>query len=86
MTVSSDKTVKIWDIHADAPTLVEKQDAKLGVLTCLASCPDQPFVFCLGGDNKAYNFKVWDMRESEKGELVAKVTTVLPAGEHLCIS
>lgn len=66
VTVSSDKSVKIWDILSETPTLVEHQEGKLGTMTCLASCPDLPFVFCMGGDNKKYNFKVWDIRESEK--------------------
>lgn len=66
VTVSSDKTVKIWDILGETPALVEQQEGKLGTMTCLASCPDLPFIFCMGGDNKKYNFKVWDVRESEK--------------------
>lgn len=66
VTISSDKTTKIWDIVGEAPALVEQREPKLGTMTCLASCPDLPFVFCMGGDNKKNNFKVWDIRESEK--------------------
>ena len=68
MTVSADNTTKIWDIANDEPKLVKEADPKLGVLHCLSACPDLPFVFCIGGDNRDDNFKVWDIRQSKKGE------------------
>ena len=37
---------------------------RLGQLHDLATCPDAPFVVCVGGDKKDDNLKVWDIRES----------------------
>ncbi|XP_042229193.1 periodic tryptophan protein 1 homolog [Homarus americanus] len=64
VTVSYDGSVKLWDIADGKPSFIEEHCPTLGHLQCLASCPDTPFVFCMGGDNKENNFKVWDIRES----------------------
>ncbi|XP_071523909.1 periodic tryptophan protein 1 homolog [Panulirus ornatus] len=64
LTVSSDESVRIWDIGSEKPKFVMLDTPQLGTIQCLASSPDSPFVFCLGGDNKKNNFKVWDVRES----------------------
>jgi hypothetical protein len=36
----------------------------------VTSCPDAPFVVCLGGDNPSQNFLVTDIRESAQVRLV----------------
>lgn len=63
-TVSSDKAMKVWDIAGDQPVFVTERDVKLGELQVLGSCPDAPFVICMGGDKPSDNFKVMDVRDS----------------------
>lgn len=64
VTASSDKTMKVWDISTDKPEFIYEKNMKLGVLQTVTSCPDAPFVVCLGGDNPSQNFLVTDIRES----------------------
>jgi len=64
VTTSVDKSVKVWDIASGKPEYIEEKNPKLGVITSLATCPDAPFIFSMGGDNKENNFNVWDIRES----------------------
>ena len=52
MTVSQDKVLKVWDISTDQPVFVAERDVKLGQLHTLATCPDAPFVTCIGKDTK----------------------------------
>ncbi|XP_076044363.1 PWP1 homolog no child left behind [Oratosquilla oratoria] len=65
VTVSADKSAKVWDIASGKPEFIEESNPKLGLIQCLAVNPDAPFVFCMGGDNKEDNFKVWDARHSK---------------------
>jgi len=65
-TVSSDQVMKVWDIAGDQPAFVTEREVKLGQLHVLASCPDAPFVVCMGGDKSSDNFKVMDVRESSQ--------------------
>ena len=62
-----DETIKIWDVLNDKPRLIEEKNPKLGIIHTLTSCPNYPFVISAGGNNKENNFKVWDMRNSLKG-------------------
>jgi len=64
VTVSQDKTLKVWDVAGDKPEFVAERDLKLGQLHTCVTCPDAPFVTCMGGDKTSDNFKVWDIRES----------------------
>lgn len=64
VTTSVDKTVKVWDIASGKPEYIEEKNPRLGVITTLSTCPDAPFIFAMGGDNKENNFNVWDIRES----------------------
>jgi len=64
LTSSQDRMLKVWDISDQAPHFVAERDMKLGLLHDLGSCPDAPFVVCVGGDKKDDNFKVWDIRET----------------------
>lgn len=82
VTVSSDNTVKIWDILGEEPKLIKEDNPKLGVLHCLSPCPDMPFVFCMGGDNRENNFKVWDIRNSKKVRTTFCNRIGLPADEN----
>jgi len=63
-TASSDGSLKVWDIAGDQPAFVTEREVKLGQLQVLASCPDAPFVVCMGGDKSSDNFKVMDVRDS----------------------
>jgi len=64
ITSSQDKTFKVWDIQSGTPSFVVEHDFKLGGIYATAACPDAPFAFCVGGDNRSDNFKVWDIRQS----------------------
>lgn len=65
VTVSDDKTVKVWDVAENRPSLVVEKNPRLGSLFTLSASPDSAFVFAVGGDNKLDNFKVWDIRNSK---------------------
>lgn len=61
---SQDGVIKVWDIiNNTQPLHIWEQRSSLGALQCLASNPDNPFVFAVGGDNKSNNFKVIDFTE-----------------------
>ena len=71
MTVSADKTAKVWDIQdSSKPSMVHEWKAlKLGGLVCADGCPDAPFVVCAGGDRPQDNLRVMDIREAAAGTL-----------------
>ncbi|XP_076445535.1 periodic tryptophan protein 1 homolog [Babylonia areolata] len=60
VTTSEDKSMKIWDIQADKPSLVLSRNMHMNELHCVGCCPEAPFVFAVGGKGH----KVWDVRES----------------------
>jgi len=64
VSVSSDKSMKVWDISGDTPEFVMEKPAKMGVLQAVAGCPDAPFVVAMAGDKPSQNFKIFDIRES----------------------
>ncbi|XP_043269292.1 periodic tryptophan protein 1 homolog [Venturia canescens] len=65
LTASADGVVKVWDvIKPEVLEPVWEKKMNLGDIQCLAQSPDSPFIFAVGGDNKANNFKVWDLLES----------------------
>eukprot|EP00088_Acartia_fossae_P024420 TRINITY_DN25374_c0_g1_i1.p1 TRINITY_DN25374_c0_g1~~TRINITY_DN25374_c0_g1_i1.p1 ORF type:complete len:375 (-),score=82.31 TRINITY_DN25374_c0_g1_i1:206-1234(-) len=64
VTVSADKSMKVWDILNDKPEFVMERQANLGLLQGLSGCPDAPFVIAMGGDQPSDNFRVFDIRES----------------------
>jgi len=64
VTGSSDKTMKVWDIADNKPTCVQERNMKLGMIHCMAGCPDAPFVTVMGGDKSSDNLKVLDIREA----------------------
>lgn len=56
--------MKIWDLlDHTAPTLVWEKSSNLGAIQCLAANPDNGFIFVAGGDNKAHNLQIIDLRE-----------------------
>lgn len=71
VTSSSDKKVKVWDVGADkANFVVEIPKVKVGKVLTLAANPDEPFIFAVGGDAKADNYKVLDLLSSQTVESV----------------
>ena len=67
VSVSTDKTMKVWDISDNQPKCIMEKNMKLGRLHSLSGCPDAPFVVCVGGDKAQDNLKVLDVRESAAG-------------------
>lgn len=64
VSCSNDGVTKVWDLlDQTAPTVVWEQTSNLGAIQCLAANPDNGFIFVAGGDNKAHNFQVLDLRE-----------------------
>ncbi|KAL6431130.1 hypothetical protein ACFW04_007098 [Cataglyphis niger] len=64
VTCSNDGITKVWDLlDQTAPTLLWEQSNNLGAIQCLAANPDDGFIFVAGGDNKAHNLQVLDLRE-----------------------
>lgn len=60
-TISTDQTLKVWDILDNKPSLILEKDLKLNDLHCLGACPEAPFVFAVGGEKE---LRVWDIRSS----------------------
>ena len=52
LTVSSDKTMKVWDIRNEEPLMVVKKNLHMGELHCLDNCPDASLVFAVGGERE----------------------------------
>lgn len=67
VTASQDKNFKVWDIQSGKPNFICEHDFKIGGIYVATACPDAPFAFCMGGDNRSENFKVWDIRQSAAG-------------------
>ncbi len=63
VTVSSDETLKVWDVSENRPKCVEERRMALGRLHALDACPDAPFVIVIGGDKAQDNLKLMDVRE-----------------------
>ena len=70
LLVSSNKdgTIKVWDVknHLE-PKLVHEKQTNLGQIICLEACCDTPFVFAVGGDNKASNLNVYNLSTIDEG-------------------
>jgi len=51
VTASSDRSVKVWDVRGhSSPQLVRQRLCKIGEIHCVAACPDEPVLFCVGGE------------------------------------
>jgi len=66
VTISSDRTLKVWDVLDQPEQPVTQKEFKLGSLHCAAFCPDLPWMLCVGGDNKENVFRLWDVRDSDE--------------------
>lgn len=63
-TASADGTVKLWDINEQGARLVYKKNPKIGVIQCLAECPEDPFTIAIGGDMKTKNFCIVNLLDN----------------------
>lgn len=86
VTASQDKNFKVWDIQSGKPNFICEHDFKIGGIYVATACPDAPFAFCMGGDNRSENFKVWDIRQSaavldrfERRQLVQPLIQTCPS-------
>jgi len=51
VTASNDRSVKVWDVRGHlSPQLVRQRLCKIGEIYCAAACPDEPLLFCVGGE------------------------------------
>jgi len=64
VSVSEDKTLKVWDISNKQPDFIVSRDFKMGKVFMSRFAPDAPFVIALGGEKSNDKFKVWDIRNS----------------------
>lgn len=68
VTASSDKTLKGWDITGASPRMVYEKDLKMGLLHSLDGCPEEGFLFAVGGDNPAHNMQLVDLSSALPGQ------------------
>ena len=63
VTVSADKTLKVWNIGSTerASLVLEHPRLRVGRLLSLAPHPESPFVFAVGGDASSNNYRVVDI-------------------------
>lgn len=78
VTGSEDGKVRVWDVASPSasggtntllsglPVLVVELEPQVGKIFCLSAALEQPFVFCIGGDQGDNCFKVWDIRASKR--------------------
>lgn len=51
VSASTDHSVKLWDVRGhSAPQLIRQRHCKIGEIHCAAACPDEPLLFCVGGE------------------------------------
>ena len=85
LSASADHSVKLWDVRDhSSPNLVRRQACKIGKIHCAAACPDEPLLFCVGGEfeMKLINF-CNDETVTQKfavSNLDSSVTTVTNVG------
>lgn len=58
VTVSTDKSVKIWDIMNNEPSLVLQRSPNIGQIYCTGMSPDSAFTLACGGKHKSKPFKI----------------------------
>lgn len=57
-STSVDGLVKVWKFDSSNCNLVQSHHYKLGRIHCLNECPENPFIFGIGGDKRKKNFTV----------------------------
>ena len=62
VTVSADKSLKIWDIRKDEPKMILKKNLNMGQLHCIASCPDSALLYAVGGETE---HRVLNLKKNE---------------------
>nr|BAD46146.1 transducin-like [Oryza sativa Japonica Group] len=57
-TASADKTVKLWDISSNQPSVIASLNPKVGAIFSISFSKDNPFLLAVGGQKG--NLKVWN--------------------------
>ncbi|XP_060810409.1 periodic tryptophan protein 1 homolog [Amyelois transitella] len=66
VTVSTDGKMKTWDTTSSPPVQVSERTGRVGAALCAAVCPEAPFSFAVGGDNKECFIEVVDLTNSDE--------------------
>lgn len=64
-TSSSDGAVKVWRYTGTGVQLVHEDVTAIGRIQCMATCPDNPLVVAVGGDNKNKNLRLINLADYE---------------------
>lgn len=64
-TSSADGTVKVWRYDQAGVKLVHEDDTHVGRIQCMGTCPDNPFLLAVGGDNKNKNLRLINVVDYE---------------------
>ena len=62
-TASDDKTVKVWDIKDNKPSLVLEKNMQMGELQCCSFSPDSPLILAMGGERE---MRIINLQKNEK--------------------
>lgn len=57
-STSVDGLCKIWKFDGTTCSMIQSHHYKLGRIHCLDECPENPFVFGIGGDKRKKTFSV----------------------------
>lgn len=77
-STSVDGMVKIWKFDTSNCNLVQSHHYKLGRIHCLNECPENSFLFVIGGDKRKKNLTVVNSLDFEN---VKKEFTNLAVGD-----
>lgn len=64
-TSSSDGTVKVWRYDGSGAKLVHEDNTSVGRIQCMATCPENPLLIAVGGDNKNKNLRLINVTDYE---------------------
>ncbi|XP_068628753.1 periodic tryptophan protein 1 homolog [Battus philenor] len=81
ITVSTDGTLKTWDVASTGATQVSVRTNRSGQCLCAAACPDAPLAVAVGGDNKQCHIELVDLTANEQvaSRFGARVPVAAPA-------
>jgi len=65
-TVSSDKTMKVWDFSTGKPANILSRDMKMGTMSFINNCPDASLLYAMGGEKEG--LKMLNLMETTQGK------------------